>query len=74
MRLMNEVLKEFVGKFVIVYLDGVVIFNQTKEGHLRHVSYVLERLQQEKLLINLKKCTFMRSELVYLGLSVQRMG
>jgi len=44
MQLMNEVLKEFIGKFVIVYLDDILIFNQTKEEHLRHLKYVLERL------------------------------
>ena len=41
---MNEVLKEFIGKFVIVYLDDILIFSQTKEEHLRHLKYVLERL------------------------------
>ena len=58
MRLMNEMLKEFIGNFVIVYLDDILIFNKTKEEHFRHVRSVLEKLQQNKLLINLKKCTF----------------
>jgi hypothetical protein len=56
MRLMNEVLKEFIGKFVIVYLDDILIYNQTKEEHLRHLKMVLSTLQKERLLINLKKC------------------
>ena len=60
MSLMNEVLKEFIGKFVIVYLDDILIFNKTKEEHFRHVRSVLKKLQQNKLLINLKKCTFFR--------------
>jgi len=60
MRLMNEMLKEFIGKFVIVYLDDILIFSRTKEEHLQHVRRVLEKLQQNKLLINLKKCIFLQ--------------
>ena len=66
MRLMNEVLKDFMGKFVIVYLDDILIFSQTKEEHLRHLRYVLDQLRKEKLLVNMKKCNFMQKELVYL--------
>ena len=66
MRLMNEVLKEFIGKFVIVYLDDILVYSRFKEEHLRHLNYVLQKLQQETLLLNLKKCLFMKEELVYL--------
>jgi hypothetical protein len=67
MRLMNEVLKDFIGKFFIVYLDDILIFSKTKGEHLRHLTSVMEKLQQEKLLINLKKSSFMKKELIYLG-------
>jgi hypothetical protein len=67
MRLMNEVLKEFIEKIFIVYLDDILIFSKTKGEHLRHLTSVMERLQQEKLLINLKKSSFMKKELLYLG-------
>ena len=64
MRLMNKVLKEYSGKFLIVYLDDILIFSQSKEEHLEHVKLVLNSLQKEKLLINLNKCSFMKKELI----------
>jgi hypothetical protein len=60
MRLMNEVLKDCIGKFVIVYHDDILIFSKTEATHLEHLAAVMRRLQQDKLLINMKKSSFMR--------------
>jgi hypothetical protein len=51
MRLMNEVLKDFIGNFMIVYLDYILVFSKTKEENLRHLKMVLRRSQQEELLV-----------------------
>lgn len=71
---MNEVLKRLLGKFVIFYLDDIIIFSKTKEEHLEHIRQVLQRLKEEKLPINLKKCSFMKEELVYLGFVISTDG
>lgn len=74
MRLMNEVLKQFLQKFVIKYLDDILVFNRSKEEHLKHLRMVMTRLHEEKLQINLKKCVFMQTKLVYLGFVVSKDG
>jgi hypothetical protein len=43
-RLINEVLKYFIGKFVIIYLDDILVFSKTEEEHLRHLTLVMRRL------------------------------
>eukprot|EP00253_Pinus_taeda_P008765 PITA_08765 len=45
MRLMKEMLKEFIGKFAIVYLDDILIFSRTKREHLQHIRRVFKKLQ-----------------------------
>ncbi|GLJ27821.1 hypothetical protein SUGI_0546000 [Cryptomeria japonica] len=67
MRLINEVLKDYIGKFVVVYLDDILISSKFKVEHLKHIEIVLKKLCDEQLTINLEKCEFMKQELVYLG-------
>jgi hypothetical protein len=64
MRLMNEVLQEFIGKFVIVYLDDILIYSKSVAEYLKHLDTVMQKLQQAKLLINMKKSSFMKTELI----------
>ena len=67
MRLMNEILQDYIGKFVVVYLDDILIYSRTREEHLQHIELIFKKLQEEKLMINLEKYEFIKTELVYLG-------
>ena len=70
MRVMNEVLKDYIGVFVVVYLDEILIFSKIIEEHTKHLEMVLRELQEEKLRMNLEKSEFIKEELVYLGFVV----
>ena len=74
MRLMNEVLKEFLGKFFIVYLNDILIFSKTLEDNLIQICKVFDKLREEKMPINLKKCSFVKDDLVSLGFIVSIKG
>ena len=73
-RLMNHVLRDFLGKFVAVYLDDIIIYSKTFEQHLDHLNQVFEALRAAQLKIKLKKCFFCRPEIEFLGHIVGRNG
>ena len=74
MRLMNHVLREFIGKFVVVYFDDILIYSRSVDEHYEHVRLVLVTLRNEHLSANLKKCDFCMKELVFLGFVVSSRG
>ena len=71
MRVMNCVFRPFIDDFFIVYLDDILIFNHTCEEHVKHVKQVLDVLVREKVYLNISKCEFGKTSLVYLGYIVE---
>jgi len=66
-RFINFVLNDFINKFVVVYLDDILIYSRTLEEHKEHVKAVLKALKENHLLVNLEKCLFHVKELEFLG-------
>ena len=74
MRLMSQVVKPFLGQFMVVYFDDILLFSKTQEEQQSHLRQVMTVLEQEKLYSNLKKCTFFSLEVVFLGYIVSSQG
>ena len=66
-RMMNETLAPFIDKFVVVYLDDILIFSRSEEEHKQHVREVLQTLREAKLYCKRSKCDFGMTEVEYLG-------
>ena len=67
MTLMNDIFREYLDKFVVVYLDDILIYSRTKEEHLQHVRIVLSTLRKHKLYAKLKKCELAQQQVEYTG-------
>ena len=74
MRLMNHVLHAFIGRFVVVYFDDILIYSKNLDDHVMHLNSVLGVLKKDKLFANMKKCTFCIDKLVFLGFVVSAQG
>ena len=73
-RLMNHALRVFIGRFVVVYFDDILVYCKNLDKHIDHLHYVLIVLRKEKLYANLKKCSFCMDKVVFLGYVVSVKG
>jgi hypothetical protein len=74
MRLMNEVLCLFIGKFVVIYFDDILIYNKSLDKHIEHLHAIFAALRKARLFANLEKCTFCTDRIAFLGYVVTPHG
>jgi hypothetical protein len=65
--MMNDIFREHLDDFVVIYLDDILIFSKNEEEHEKHVRLVLEKLRERGLYAKLEKCLFHQTEMEFLG-------
>jgi hypothetical protein len=71
---MNEVFCAFIGKFVVVYFDDILIYNTSIDEYIDHLRAVFNALRDAHLFGNLEKCTFYTDRVSFLGYVVTPQG
>ncbi|GJU44793.1 putative reverse transcriptase domain-containing protein [Tanacetum coccineum] len=74
MDLLNSVSKPYLDKFVITFIEDILIYSKTKDEHEVHLKLILELLQEEKLYTKFLKCEFWLEEVRFLGHVVNKEG
>ena len=67
MCLMNGVFRDYLDKFVIVFLDDILVYSKSEEEHEKHLRMVLQVLREHQLYAKLRKCLFYQRQIHYLG-------
>ncbi|KAM2439964.1 hypothetical protein PS1_021372 [Malus domestica] len=74
MRLMNEVFQQYLDKFVIVFIDDILVYSKSKTDHIRHLNLVLKKLREHQLYAKFSKCQFWLNQVAFLGHVVSAQG
>jgi hypothetical protein len=74
MCLMNGIFREFLYKFVIVFLDDIIIYSKYEKEHEQHLRVVLQVLREHELYEKLSKCSFYQRQIHYLGHIISEEG
>ena len=74
MRLMNELLRPFTGKFLMVHFDDILVYSRSIAEHRSHLRAVCAKLQEEQLYANIAKCSFLNTSIAFLGFVISPTG
>jgi hypothetical protein len=72
--LMNGVFREYLEKFVIVFLDDILVYSKLEEEHEQHLRMVLQVLREHQLYAKFRKCSFYQKQIHYLGHIISKDG
>nr|CAD1823079.1 unnamed protein product [Ananas comosus var. bracteatus] len=65
--LMNNLFHDYLDKFVVIYLDDIVVYSKTLEEHVEHLHIVFRTLKEHSLYVKKEKCYFAQKEIMFLG-------
>jgi hypothetical protein len=71
---MNDIFREWLDNFVVVYIDDILIYSGSLEEHAKHLRKVFQRLKENKLYAKLEKCEFGVTEMDFLGHRITQEG
>jgi hypothetical protein len=74
MCLMNGVFRDYLDKFVIVFLDDIMVYSKSEEEHEQHLRMVLRVLREHQMYAKLNKCSFYKEQIHYLGHIISKDG
>lgn len=74
LRLMHKVFGKYLDKFMVVYLDDLLVYSKSVEEHVQHLELVLQALREQNLYAKASKCEFLKPELAFLGHVVSQEG
>ena len=74
MGLMNKVFQQYLDRFVIVFIDDILVYSKSKEEHGRHLTLVLRKLREHRLYAKFSKCQFWLKEVAFLGHVISAQG
>jgi len=74
MDLMNRVFRPYLDKFVVVFINDILVYSRTKEEHAENLRTVLKSLKEHKLYAKFKKCDFWMEKVHFLGHVISREG
>ena len=74
MDMMNRVFTKYLDKFIIVFIDDILVYSKTREEHEEHLRIALQQLRDHKLYAKFSKCDFWLSKVHFLGHVVSKEG